>query len=393
MATRGRVSAISNELEFSVRSRGSECAEGIIRNGASAGISLSPEVNPRNVVELNISKKIGLRELNSALDTDISKLIAVADRLDCSVYGGSAVLEPTDGILPRAYRTTLLSKKVGIGMMQIVSQQIVIGASSEDFGFRLYNNFSRINPVLLALSASSPRLYGESANTHNSRRMQHYEDMFEHLPKMMYRHEPKMERISEYRRNLQLVSDAVNGLLRKDMVDTDLDRMTNENTFFPFTTLAPHQVYNPTRIRPDHRDTFEGGNSVMSIELRVCDIPTTRFRMQAINTLVVGLAYYLQVNEAIDIPEGLNGGFEVLKKAGKHGINADIGGIRLSEVGASIAKCASEGLFYQGYEIEAKHIIDMVRYLSNKNDAMIISDMETGSDVAEQLICRLIRGE
>ena len=393
MVNKSRVSAISNELEFSVRSRGSSGAEEIIRKGTEAGISVNREVNPKNVVELNISKKTGIRELNESLDHNVGKISEVAESLECSIYGGGAVHENIAGLQPHAYRTTLLSKKLGVGMMQIVSQQVVIGANSEEFGFRLYNNFRKINPVLLALSASSPRLYGETENTHDSRRMQHYENMFVYLPDIMYRYENRMDSMDDYTKNLQRTSDIVNHLFRQEKIDSDFDRIPHDGTFFPFSTLAPHQVYNPTRIRPDHNDQSAGGDSFMSIELRICDMPTTTFRMKTINSLAVGIAYYLQRNEAVDLPHGLNGDFELLKYAGLRGFDARIGGTDLSSIGTALAKISSEGLFYQGYFEEAKNIIDNVRYVSNENDARLIAKRSGDQEIVDYLIGRLRKGE
>lgn len=393
MVNKGRVSAISNELEFSVRSRGSCGADEIIRKGAESGISVSKEVNPKSVVELNISKKIGVRELNESVGIDVRRISEIAEGLNCSIYGGSAVHESIGGLEPRAYRTTLLSKSLGIGMMQIVSQQVVIGANSEEFGFRLYNNFRKINPALLALSASSPHLYGETGSTHSSRRMQHYEDMFVHLPSVMYRHEGRMDSMDEYKKNLQRTSDIVNRLFWQRRIDSDFYRISHDGAFFPFATLAPHQVYNPTRIRPDHNDQSAGGDSFMSIELRVCDMPTTTFRMKTINSLAVGIAYYLQRNEAVDLPHGLNGNFELLKHVGRQGFDAKIGGIGLLDIGTNLAKVASEGLFYQGYIEEAKNIIDEVRHISGENDSVLISKRGGGPGDVDYLIGRLRKGE
>ncbi len=77
------------------------------------------------------------------------------------MYGGSSLLKSVRGITPRWYRTTALSQTCGFGLLDITSQQIIMGIPDEQFGFELYNFFRAINPIIIAMSASSPYAYKE----------------------------------------------------------------------------------------------------------------------------------------------------------------------------------------------------------------------------------------
>jgi gamma-glutamyl:cysteine ligase YbdK (ATP-grasp superfamily) len=396
-----RVTEVSNELELCVSPvNKNTSAATIIR---AARVPLTPEVNLRDVVELNVSLKPDVRSLNRSLPFMVKEVVETGKENGCEIYGGSSVIADTSRLQPREYRTTMLSMSLGRGLLDITSQQVVIGVDDEDFGFRLYNNFRKINPVLLALSASSP-LYvrdgGELGDTeHQSRRIPQYMNMCRRLPTEMYRDEPKIETMKQYSKRLRNVSDRVNRLFKERKLDANFEAIANRNGqgFFPFDQLLPHQLYNPTRIRPDHSNTAIGGASVMSIELRVCDIPTTTLRMMTLNSFALGLAYYIQeTGRDLDVPDVLNGQFDHLMTAAKFGFDAQVNGQTVGEIARELRVTASQGLKMVGFSEEAQDMDRMVDHVIRQgNDAqrIVANAFETPEELRAYLVERLRKGE
>jgi gamma-glutamyl:cysteine ligase YbdK (ATP-grasp superfamily) len=399
---RSRITEVSNELEFCIAPRDGKGSAAAVINSDRSG-RVTPEVNPLHVVELNISRKSGIRELNAHLPGLVGSLIRTADECGCMIYSGSSVLSDISAVEPRKYRTTMLSKSLGRGLLSITSQQIVIGVNDSSLGFRLYNTFRLVNPVLLALSASSPYSYGREggleSSGYQSRRMPQYERMCSFLPEAMYRDEPHISGMREYSARLGMISDEVNVRLSSGRLDTDSEAIAMESGkgLFPFDRLQPHQLYNPTRIRPDHDNRGMGGESVMSIELRVCDIPTTTLRMQTINAFVLGLAHYVELSDgSLGIPAELDGSFRNLMAAARGGARAAVDGENIGAVTQRLGRKAGEGLRMAGCLEEAEELRERLDYIASVgNDAMAMgrSRFDSPDHLRAHLAERLRKGE
>ena len=127
-----RVAQVSNELEFSLQ--GVDAGK-LIRKG-SGELQIMHEVNTRDMVELNVSLQRDLSELNDALVNSVRKLITLGDSLGGFIYGGASLLRDVEGMEPKRYRTTSLSETLAKGLLDITSQQVVMGVSDERLGLR-----------------------------------------------------------------------------------------------------------------------------------------------------------------------------------------------------------------------------------------------------------------
>jgi gamma-glutamyl:cysteine ligase YbdK (ATP-grasp superfamily) len=390
------VVTVSNELELCLRSVD---AGSVIR---TTSIPLTPEVNRRDVVELNISLKPDVATLNKALEWNVKELISHVRSLGGGVYAGSSVIEDVSSLEPRSYRTTVLSQACGRGLMEITSQQIIMGVNDERFGMLLREFFRRSNPLLLALSASSPYKYKDENSLqhygHDSIRMGQYERMCRYYPVQMWRDEPRIDSIEKYYKELASVSAEV----RRKFESGELDHNHNAIYGTPegaklvnFDRLEPHQVYWFTRPRPDHNNTSNGGESLFSIELRVLDIPTTIERMQVVNSFTLGLAYYMAQMGEIALPKELDGSFNNLKLASKHGLSTRINGSSAGELIMMLRKVAGEGLKMQGHEEETRglSLIDEIVAKGNDGQLMRTNGFINPEQLRSYLVGRLENGE
>ncbi len=390
---------ISNELEYIV------CgvdAEGVIE---TCGLPVLYEVNQRDILELNVSLAKDISELNANVRSLTSELMKAAKEVKGTMHGGSSVLADVTALEPRRYRTTSLSESCARNLLDITSQQIVLGVTDESLGFELYNLFRNINPVLLALTASSPYRFAEGKLEDTgllSRRPEKYEAICRHFPKDMLMMKP-LASLEEYLAELRAISDEVNRRLKSGELDANLEELrkirSNDGraySYIPFDCLAPHQIYWPNRIRPDHRTIEKGGSSVFSLELRIPDLPTTVSRIQMLNSFVVGLAYYVADHGADDIPAPFNASHDDLKATAMDGLHAKINGNDVWRVAQALAAYAERGLKERGHRMECELLgRRLERVLKHGNDAELIRKAEfiNPDELREYLVGRLAADE
>lgn len=381
---------ISNELELCLEKVD---AETLIRN---SNLPIVHEINPRDVIELNVSLKKDVRELNERAEDLIRKLQKEVYSLGGYVYGGSSLLADVSGVSPRRYRTTSLSDSCAEGFLDITSQQIVLGVTDEELGFELFNYLKNINPVLLALSASSPYRVRDDVLEEVgalSRRVSQYEKLCKFFPKEMWREVPEVNSLKEYFEHLQSISDEVNR--RHDAGEMDSNE-TELQKFLPFERLEPHQIYWPVRIRPDHGNIESGGSSVFSLEVRILEMPTTIERLQMMNNFVLGIAYNIADYGDVDLFEPFNGTYEDLEIAAKEGLDGVINGVRIVDALDNLTSTAIKGLEGRGFYQEANFLGQMVnKVIREGNDARLILNLkpESPQELKTYLINRFIDGE
>ncbi len=394
------IDRISNELEFSLYN---VSATDVI---SSYGAQLVHEVNPRDVVELNVSLAQDVAELNQRLSNDVKRLVRTAESLGGSVYGGSSLLADVSDVEPRWYRTTSMSRACAHGLLDITSQQVVIGVSEERFGFDLYNYFRNINPVLVALSASSPYVYekGSLARANaKSRRVGQYRKICDKFPVESWKDMPELRSLEEHKEWLQSVSGEVNRKLESgSMDDANWDELLkvrkNGNggfSYYPFGILEPHQVYCSIRVRPDHRNIEKGGKSLFSLELRVPDMPATIEGMQMLNAFVAGLALYASEHGTKSLPTPFTGDFEDLEAAAVYGMDAEINNRCVRKEVGTLREYATRGLEESGHGYETKRFDRMEGILSKGNDADIMMKLAPSNvtELRSYLIGQLRNGD
>jgi len=376
------VGQISNELEFSLYNTDVDkvIADQIAR---PERLFIVPEINSRDIIELNVSLAQNIQELNSRVDKDVSTLIQRVETLGGMIYGGSSVLSDVSSVNPKRYRTTSLSETAAQGFLDITSQQIVLGVTEEKLGFDLYNFFRKINPVFLALTASSSYKY-KNGNLEDtgcvSRRIGQYEQFCKYFPESMWKMMPELHSLKEYLAYLQRISDAVNYRLYNGLLDANWEELNkvrvdhNNKTFsyVPFTLLEPHQIYWFIRVRPDHRTIEKGGNSLFSLELRVPDMPTTVSKIQMMNSFVVGLSYYIADHDSGELPTPFNGEFDDLRTTAKYGLNNRINYIDMRKLADDLRRYAVRGLEDRGYSAECSRFNTLEKILIRGNDADLI---------------------
>ncbi len=381
----GDISMVSNEVEFSLIGAN---AQDVI--SASTDLELDPEVNQRDIVELLVSMAGDADALNSQLGVYSHALLQNVQRLGGRMYAGSSLLRDTSQHEPSRYRTTSLSETLARNLLDVTSQQIVIGVSregnGEQFGIRLYNMLRGLTPVVLAMSASSPYRYqdGLVPTGQQSRRMHQYERATSFFPSQILE-TPALESIDQYFEMLQTVSDEVNERLRTGEMDVNTHELyrarENGNSHAPFDALEPHQIYWMVRPRPDHAND----SSAFSIEMRVMDLPTRLQRMQAMNSFVLGLSYYaarcgFEEPEAVvstlavddTHPQGL---LQLLQHVATHGLATPIGrrGVCAGDYVEVLTPLAVEGLRSRGLESDGM-IEEINSLLVEGNDAQRVQD-------------------
>ena len=361
MATRkNTITQISNELELGLLNR---TAGEIIRHDTrlpqGRRLGLVHEVNRRHVFEMNISKKPGLASLNAAGERDVRSAIrlAAANGSDGKVYGGGAVLNNTQGLIPAPYRTTTISAAFGRAMLGVKSQQIVIGVANEDDAFKVNELTRLMGPVILAISASSPfRFEGKNlVNTGlNSIRMEEYARGCARFPSSMWNTPSNMNSLAEYNRELASASRELRRRLDEGEMDATPEFFTQKGSdgrlFSDFSVLSPHQIFWQVRVRPDHANS----ECAMSIEVRMPDMPFSMAEVQTINRFVYGLACAAVLSVyAVNVPLSLDGSFAQLQEAGANGLDARIGHQDMRQLVTWGRDTAESGLDLAGLRSEA----------------------------------------
>ncbi len=392
------VCEMSNELEFCLS--GISAEEVISRAG---NLSLVPEINIRDVVEMNISRKQDLPALNQALCDDVLSLRGLVESFGGLIYGGSSVLEDTSMLEPRRYRTTSLSNACARGFLDITSQQIVLGINNESYAFQLYETLRKLNPLFLALTASSPySCHGTELQAHGalSRRISAYSQLCRFFPPSLWQDAPLLSSLSEYRDRLQEVSGEVLQRLADGTLDANWPELTKQRTrsgatysYWPFTVLEPHQVYWFIRPRPDHCTLQQQGESLLSLELRVPDLPTTVERMTMINSFVLGLSYYCADHASLP-KTTLRGTYSELQTVAREGFNALFDSQPLWKITEVLTSVARRGLEERGYNssIASLDLIDDILTQGNDADLLLHHDFTSVEDLRSYLVRRL-RGE
>lgn len=374
----GEIPTVSNELELCLL--GAEATDVI----EASSLEIDPEVNKRDIVELLISMQPDAEALNTTLGVHASELVQTVDRLGGSLYAGSSLMRDTSDLEPARYRTTSLSDTLARNLLDITSQQVVIGigndAGGKEFGFHLYNTFRRVTPILLGMSASSPcRFSGgqlEYTGT-QSRRIDQYVRATQYFPDEILE-PPHLRSLEEYFLHLQSISDEVNRRLaagEMDSVDEELYREREGNPYAPFDRLSPHQVYWMVRPRPDHANA----DSLMSLEMRVMDAPLRLQRMQAMNSFVLGLSYDMArtggedidaVLSSIDLDDHEAQIIPMLQQVGTYGLQTRIGrrGQTVDQYVRSLAPLAMRGLSSRGLSTR-NMVTEIGTLLTHGNDA------------------------
>ncbi len=391
------VGQMSTELEFPLYHVE---AEKIISHNS---LPVMHEINMRDVVELNVSLANNIAELNAMTKKQIFELSRIASIYNGNIYGGSSVLSDIIGLVPKRHRTTSLSESCAIGFMDITSQQAVLGVNEESLGFELYNFFRKINPILLAISASSPYVQkGDRLKMTGgvSRRIEQYKKLCNRFPFNMWRDMPELTSLEEYKKTLSDISNEVirrlyNGELDANWEELNKLRMNCKGTYkyIDFSKLEPHQIYWFNRVRPDHCNIHEGGKSLFSLELRIPDMPTTIERIQLMNTLIAGLSYYIADHGKI--PLNLNGNFEDLEEASKYGLDSELNRLSVRELVSYLRTYSEKGLAERGYACECERFNLLESVLSEGNDATLIRKTCPNSpeELRKYLIGRMQYGE
>jgi len=378
----GDISAISNELEFCLR--GISAPEVISAN--INRLELDPEVNRRDVVELLISMALDIDELNGLLPVFLNQLLESVSELGGEVYAGSSLLRDTSGLEPARYRTTSLSETLAQNLLDISSQQVVIGIANEgsgsnpgeQFGMQLYNSLRQLTPIILALSSSSPFRYGQGQlidTGARSRRIDQYARGTSMLPSEIL-HAPALGSLDQYQEILQGISDEVNRRLESGELDqnnAELYQNRENGQYAPFETLDPHQIYWMVRPRTDHKNA----DSVFSLEMRVSDLPLQVETIKTINSFVIGLAYYASQNgfeELQNVTAQMNVGntpaevYRTLERVARQGTHSNLNGVSIKSFIKKLTELSARGLNSRGFDSQPL-IQDVTRILCQGNDA------------------------
>ncbi len=329
------ITYISNEVEFNLHAQEpmtERIVQNLIERRRERGLCLMREVNPRHVVELNISMARSLDELNARLAHDARALHSIARELGIALYGGSNVLETMDDVEYTPYRTACLSRTLGRYLCTVSSLQLVVGIRDEEVGLRIYNNLIRMrtidgqsglasllypsSPLMPSCTYSNGELHyakncisqelGNPTNSPRRRLWCRYErgiDTFSPMgsnrintlfqiaiqclpPIMVFPRE--VRKLSDYNTILERATREINIQLnnRTSILDLDWERLQQ---FLPIEHLEPHQVYFWVRLRPDHAENNLG--SGFSIEIRITDMPYRLEMMQRTNAILLSVIH------------------------------------------------------------------------------------------------------
>lgn len=380
---------VSNEVELNVSGIS---AKKLLKEEVTS-VFVLPEVNEDNVVELNVSQAKDIDELNERLSTDLHTLSRDTKALGGEIYGGSLLLEDVSGIEPKWQRTTSLSVTCARNFLDMCSIQVVIGVSGERFGIDLFNYFRNVNPVLLALSSSSPYALVDGIELREtsmlSKRIHQYEKLCERFPSEMLL-SAELESMSHFERILQDISAEVNARLtggRLDVNAMELFRDRESGPYAPFSLLDPHQVFWMTRFRPDHKNE----ECDFSVEMRVCDLPINLSGMKYVNTFILGIAYCAEQEGFSDFPTLEGAEFANLAAAAQTGLSAPIGKdnkdlrsyvVEMSDIGA-------RGLRYRGFETQAQYLETQTEKLIGRGsdaEVLLAQNFQTPQEMKRYLI-------
>ncbi len=372
---------ISNELELGLSGTNAKEVLGRVRS-----LDLCREVNPRDCVELRVSMASNLNELNRRLRDDTLLLSDEVNKMGGKLYGGGLILTDTSSIDPVWHRTTALSERCGRGFLNVMSQQVTIGINNEYLGLELYNFFRKINPVILAMSASSPYEYKNSSQIndtgHQSSRIAGYMNFLSCFPKDMIE-APYLISKGGYWAVVEALSSEIKEMVVSRKLDSNLEELTRvrndhgrEYSHWPFENLDPHQIFWFVRPRPD----FENETSRFVIELRIPDAPIRIDNAQMINQFVVGLAYYIARNGSHSMNIPFEGSYKELLEVNMCGMNAEINGLKMHNMIGYLSECAASGIREEGQKEEESSFIRRVSDLLNGgNDSVRIrSFMNSG---------------
>lgn len=263
-----------------------------LRPDFTGGGLLVSEVNPVHALEVEASMFYDAHSLNTFHRDSIIQIHGTVEDHGGRFYGGGSVLRNTEDILPTILGGTVtLSRSMAEVWKRIGSHQIVIGTYSEQDLINTYKVFRFLNPILMAMSASSPfvAMDGVLVDTgFKSIRPHSYKEGARHLPPDMIGTPPDIELVSDYREYMARMSQAV---LRRyydgqlDVREPEVQRfMTN------FQGLSPSQVFPWERIRFDY--TSRGG---FALEVRIQDTPITLGRTYDLNVFDVGMVYFMRL--------------------------------------------------------------------------------------------------
>lgn len=268
--------------------------------------------------------------------------------------------------------------------------------TDEELGFELFNYLKNINPVLLALSASSPyRVRDDILEEVGalSRRVSQYEKLCRFFPENMWRAVPEVNSLEEYSFHLQEISNEVNRRHSNGEMDSNEAELEK---YLPFERLEPHQIYWPIRIRSDHANIESGGSSLFSLEVRIPEMPTTIERIKLMNCFVVGISYFVADHGASELFTPFNGRYEDLEIAAKEGLLGEINGVRIVDALDNLTSIAIRGLEGRNYSQEANFLGRMVdKVVREGNDAQLIlkSNPQSVEELKTYLINRFLVGE
>lgn len=375
------VARISNEIELCTL----DITAPVLLALLDGVIEATDEVNQRDVIEVMASMAPDAGELNSSVGHVLRQVSRIAENNGGSIYAGSALLRSTEGLQPKPYVTTTVEQDVGELFMDIASIQPVIGVRDEVFGLKLYDVYRQAAPVITALFASSPfdEKDGRLVNTgKHSHRAREYQRMTAKLPDGMTS-APRFTSLKESEEHRKAVAEELRdsllaGKLNPNITELDVIRKngTSYRQLIEAAELADHQIYNPIRIRESHANE----ETVFTLELRFCDLPISLARIQALNLIVVGLAYRAELRDGFTVLNGAVANLGLQKKdirpairmASEKGLDARIGQERnLETVSQRLIKLAMEGLKHRGIATETLER-ELMTILREGNDAQRI---------------------
>jgi hypothetical protein len=393
------VVSISNETEFGIR--GVQASKVLAANSCRRNrLDLSPEVNTIHAIESKVSMAANVEELNHRLRRSVEQLSNITRQENGQLYGGGVIFEDVSFIEPIRYRTTSLSERCAKSFLDINGHQIIIGVGDQQLGFEIYNTLRNLNPVLLAISSSSPYTYhdGEVRETgYQSSRIIRYSKLLERFPSSMLE-SPQLNSYEEYFETLRSISRVVKERLRNGMLDANWEELTKIRTnedgstysYYPFRSLEPHQIYWFARPRPD----FVNNESEFVLELRVPDTPITISSMQTLNAFVIGLTYFIAKNGVESIPVPFNGTFDDISQTAKSSTSTQINNTNMSNVISTLVRYSYTGLLEEGFVEDATRVANInENYIKSNNTQAIQTAMRNSEKLPPSVIINYLAGE
>lgn len=285
---------LSNELEFWLEGiNASDLIKNYYMNGGPNNIfEIEAEVNPRDALEVVISKAKNISELNQRCQKSLLEVSSLVSSSGGQIFGGAILEKSTKDINFTPYRTTTLSKPLGNGLKNIAGYQLLFGMNSLDSAKIAFESIRQLGPLILALTASSPyKIEDNNINDIDSNRIASiYPNMFKEFPEMMWGTSFPLHNLKDWfkymaKANSQCYDKFVQN---KFTIDPRFHKMSYKGGFEQPTHLAPHQFYWTTRPRFDHVSNGDP-KSIMSIEFRLADMPLNPLLISAINSYMVGL--------------------------------------------------------------------------------------------------------